>query len=192
MEYIITKLEEEHLPLVDAFSCIETEEELSKYTSKERRRIKKHSKEMDDFLKFEALDEQKKNFNTTHLFINEETKKIIAYISLCSDSIKIENVGDPSIKTKYKVIPAVKIARLAVSNEYQHLGYGQQLIKFAVYLGSIIRKSCGFVFLTLDCYKHRTTFYEKYGFVKNTNNFTEKSNKPISMRLNVDKYLGKL
>ena len=54
MNLQIQKLSEKHLPLVDAFSCVETQQLLSQYNSKERRRILKHSKEMDSFLKTEA------------------------------------------------------------------------------------------------------------------------------------------
>lgn len=47
-----------------------------------------HSKEMDDFLHYEALTEQELGTNTTHLLLNE--KKIVAYISLCADAIPLE------------------------------------------------------------------------------------------------------
>ncbi len=76
--------------MVDAFCCTESFDELRNYNSKERRRIVKHSKEMEDFLKLEALDEQEKGLNTTHLFIDESNDKIVAYLSLCNDSIRLE------------------------------------------------------------------------------------------------------
>ena len=57
-----------HLPLVDAFSCMETEDELAVFSSKQRRRIKKHSQEIDNFLKTEALAEQEQGLNTTFLY----------------------------------------------------------------------------------------------------------------------------
>ena len=46
--------------MVDAFFCTESKDELLQYDSKTRRRIKKHSKEMEDFLKNDALEEQEK------------------------------------------------------------------------------------------------------------------------------------
>ena len=90
MDLIIRKLSEEHLPMVDAFSCIEIPEMLTQYNAKTRRRIIKHSKEMEDFLKEEAFEEQEKGLNTTHLFIDKESGKIAAYVSLCNDSIGLE------------------------------------------------------------------------------------------------------
>ena len=58
MDLQIQKLSKKHLPMVNAFSCIETQQYLNQYNSKERRRILKHSKEMDSFLKTEAYTEQ--------------------------------------------------------------------------------------------------------------------------------------
>ena len=74
MDLIIRKLSEEHLPMVGAFSCIETSEMLNRWNAKIRRRIIKHSKEMEDFLKEEAYEEQEKGLNTTHLFIDQERR----------------------------------------------------------------------------------------------------------------------
>ena len=48
--------------MADAFSCVETSEMLLGYNAKVRRRIIKHSKEMEDFLKKEAFEEQEKGF----------------------------------------------------------------------------------------------------------------------------------
>lgn len=62
--------------MVDAFFCTESTEELKRYNAKERRRILKHSKEMEDFIKKEALEEQEKGLNTTHLFIDRDTGKL--------------------------------------------------------------------------------------------------------------------
>ena len=59
----IEKLSEKHLPLVDAFSCVENKEMLVDYNSKTRKRIIKHSNEMDMFIKNEALEEQNNKLN---------------------------------------------------------------------------------------------------------------------------------
>ena len=39
MDLVIRKLSEEHLPMVDAFSCVETSEMLDSWNAKIRRRI---------------------------------------------------------------------------------------------------------------------------------------------------------
>ena len=89
---------------------------------------------MEDFLKKEALEEQEKGLNTTHLFIDRETEKIAAYVSLCNDSIGLELEERDSMNMSYTTVPAVKIARLAVSVDYQELGIGKSFIQFSAYM----------------------------------------------------------
>lgn len=193
MNLKIEKLSSKHLPLVDAFFCTEESAELQHCNSKERRRIIKHSKEMEDFLKEEALKEQEKGLNTTHLFIDKDSKKIVAYLSLCNDSIRLEFDERDGMNLSYATIPAVKIARLAVSNDYKHQGMGKKLIQFTAFIGKNIRNVSGLTFITLDCYEHRVSFYEAIGFVRNViQPIVLPYDSPISMRLGLDSYLEKI
>ena len=125
MDLQIQKLSKKHLPMGNAFSCIETQQHLNQYNSKERRRILKHSKEMDSFLKTEAYKEQEDGLNTTHLLIDSETGKIAAYISLCNDSIRLDFSEQDKSGYSYTTIPSLKKARLAVTSDYQHHGIGK-------------------------------------------------------------------
>ena len=95
---IIQKLAERHSEIVGAFTCVETPEAVANLNSKQRRRVLSHSREMDDFLHNEAMSEQEHGTNTTHLLIDNEADKLVAYISLAADAIPSQN----------------KIARLAV------------------------------------------------------------------------------
>ena len=106
MDLQIQKLSKKHLPMVNAFSCIETQQYLSQYNSKERRRILKHSKDMDSFLKTEAYKEQGDSLNTTHLLVDKETDKIVAYISLCNDSIRLDFSELDKTRYSYTTIPS--------------------------------------------------------------------------------------
>lgn len=190
MDLIIRKLSEEHLPMVGAFSCVETLEMLGSWNAKIRRRIIKHSKEMEDFLKEEAYEEQEKELNTTHLFIDQETGKIAAYVSLCNDSIGLELEERDNMGLSYTTVPAVKIARLAVSIDYQGMGIGKSLIQFSAYIGRKIKEMSGIAFLTRDCYEHRVSFYESVGFVKNlVQPIRLPYDTPISMRIGLEEYL---
>lgn len=192
MNLIIEKISEKHLPMVDAFSCVESKDSLSCYNSKERRRIIKHSKEMDDFLKNESLSDQEKGLSTTHLFIDDEEKKIIGYVSLCNDSIRLEFEERDQLNFTYTTVPAIKIARLAVSNMHQKMGIGTHIIMFSAYMGEKIRLISGVTFLTLDCYEHRLSFYKSIGFVENIiQPIVLPYDSPISMRLCLDEYLEK-
>lgn len=186
----IERLSNEHLPLVGAFSCIESEEQLKQYNSKERRRIKKHSKEMDDFLKEEAWEDQEFGLSTTFLLMEDDKEKIVAYISLCNDAIRLDFDEKNEKGFPYFTIPALKIARLAVSSAHQKKGIGRKLIFLAAYQGINVRQASGVVFITLDCYEHRKSFYEAFGFVENNiQPEAREFDNPISMRIHLDKLI---
>lgn len=193
MNIKIRKLSEEHLPMVDAFFCTESKGELARYDSKTRRRIKKHSKEMEDFLKNDALEEQRKGLSTTHLFVDSDENKLVAYMSLCNDSIRLEFTERDALNLSYTTVPAVKIARLAVSNDYKHQGIGESLVKYAAFIAQKMRVFSGLTFITLDCYSHRVSFYEKIGFIRNNiQPIILEYDSPISMRLLLDTFLEAL
>lgn len=93
----------------------------------------------------------------------------------------------------YATIPALKIARLAVSSDYQHRGIGKLLVQFSAYMGMQIQKISGIAFLTLDCYEHRVSFYESMGFVKNMiQPIVLSYDTPISMRLGLKEYIAQI
>ena len=137
--------------------------------------------------------EQTKGLNTTYLLINTNENDIAGYVSLCNDSIRLDLEERDELNLTYTTIPAMKIARLAVSNKYQRLGIGKSLITFSVGIGQKIRNYSGLAFLTLDCYEHRVSFYESVGFIKNIIQPIQLPyDSPISMRLVLDDYLKKL
>ena len=51
MNLDIQRLSDENKYLIDGFSCVETDEMLYGLNAKERRRIRKHSQDMEDFLR---------------------------------------------------------------------------------------------------------------------------------------------
>ena len=193
MDLSIEKLSEKNLYLLDSFCCVETDEQLLNFSSKVKRRIRIHSKEMEEFLKNEAYSEQIKGLNTTHLFIDNETKEIIAYVSLCTDSLLLDFDEKNELGLTYSSIPAVKIARLAVSNKYRNMGIGSYLLMFSAFQSFEMRKYCGVSFLTLDCYEHRISFYKQHGFVENIIQPVKLPfDSPISMRISLDDYLERI
>ena len=184
------RLSEGHLPLVDAFCCVETPEMLKGCKSDERRRIKKHSQEMEDFLKKEAFAEQEQGMSTTYVLLNEDSTQILAYLSLCNDSINLELEEREDAGITYHSAPSLKIARLAVATNMMGQGVGRSLIEYSAMQAYFIREYSGVFFLTLDCYAHRLSFYEHIGFVKNLRQPVQlEFDSPISMRIALDTYL---
>lgn len=189
---LFERLSERHLPLVDAFSCVESSEYLSDlgYLSEAKRRILKHSKDMDAFLKNEALHEQEIGMSTTFLCVDDEGNKVLGYVTLCNDAIRLELEERENAGITYGSAPAVKIARLAVDFSEIGNGIGKQLIEFSAYQSLLVREHTGVFFITLDCYEHRLSFYETVGFVKNLIQSVQLPyDSPISMRIGLDAYL---
>lgn len=187
------RLSERHLPLVGAFHCVEGDEYLSGFNSKERRRIKKHSEEMETFLKEEAYDEQEIGMNTTYVYLDDNSEKILAYVSLCNDAISLEFTEREDEGITYGSAPSLKIARLAADTSMMRQGIGKLLIEYSAYQAQLIREHSGIFFLTLDCYEHRVSFYESVGFVRNLiQPVVLPYDSPVSMRMGLDSYLEKI
>ena len=187
---IFKKLAKRHLPLVDAFSCIESDEKLKKLNAKARRRVKRHSKEMDDFLREEAYQEQKSGMSVTFLLLDDDENEIYAYVSLCNDAIGLAIEERQTEGIAYSSAPALKIARLAVSSTCSGRGFGKKMIEYVAYRACQVRRHSGIFFITLDCYSHRVSFYESIGFKPNVSQTSSrKYDAPISMRISLDSYL---
>ena len=153
MNLNIQRLSDENRHLIDGFSCVETDEMLSGLNAKERRRIRKHSQDMENFLRDEAYEDQEKGLSRTYLFVNDG--KLVAYLALCNDAIRLEFEERDNMELPYTTVPAVKVARLAVSVGCQGKGIGKEALQFAIYVSQMVRDYSGVVFLTLDCYEHR-------------------------------------
>lgn len=160
MDTHFERLSSAHLKILREFNC---ETDLSQLNSKTKRKVKKHDKELSDFLIKEALTEQEKMLNTTHLLINENNE-LVGFVSLCNDSLNLATDSRNKYETIYCSVPAVKIARLGVSSKYQNMGFGKLLLQYALFKALDISEISGAAFITLDCYEHRKSFYIHNGF----------------------------
>lgn len=190
-DFSIIKLDSKHQEHIDIFTCLNENEEFEGFRSRKKKKFKKHSEEIDAFFKNEALDEQAKFLNTTHLFFMNGD--LAGFVSLCADSLRLDISEKESEDVPYINIPSVKIARLAINATYQRQGVGELLINFAVKTVFELRETLGAKFLTVDCYEHRISYYEKLGFKQNVvQRENRQPDSPISLRLNVDEYLKNL
>ena len=162
MELYFEKLSLDNKHLLSKFSCDSNTDGMK---SNDRRKVKKHDKEIENFLKHEALSEQELYLNTTHLLINNENE-LVGFVSLCNDSLKLAEDSRNKFQTIYFSVPAIKIARLGIDSKYQGQGYGEKLLKYSLYQAVKNLKYSGTAFITLDCYKHRKSYYEKFGFTE--------------------------
>lgn len=189
----IARLSEEHNDILAIFDCVNKDERLiGKFKSKKRKKFLAYSENINNFLKSEALEEQKQALNTTFLLFMEED--LIGFISLCNDSIRLALEEKEEDKVPYTNIPALKIARLAIDKNHQYNGWGDFMINFAVSIAIKIREVSGIKFLTVDCYEHRLSYYvDKLGFKINVNQAPNRQpDNPWSLRLNIEEYLNKI
>lgn len=130
-------------------------------------------KDLNDFIQNEAKNHKEELLVETYSFRNwlpDKTKSIpVAFISLCNDSIKLNDVQKqellPKEKRGYRSYPAVKIARLGVRVDFQGMGIGSRLINNVKHF-FLTKNRTGCRFITVDAYSNEKAlrFYQGNDF----------------------------
>jgi GNAT superfamily N-acetyltransferase len=151
--------------------------------------------EYNDYLFQDALRSQNDHVALTWLLRERDTGVIVAYMSLIADAIKL-SVSEKEIHNlnyPFKTIPAMKIAKLAVSNTVhkKYRGLGTYMINKALAISRICNRqlfACRFITVDADIEHNESVikFYEKNGFVSNSE-MNNKRTKTISMRKDIYK-----
>jgi ribosomal protein S18 acetylase RimI-like enzyme len=149
--------------------------------------------EYNDYLFEDALRSQNDHIALTWLLKERITGNIAAYMSLIADAIKL-SVSEKEIHNlnyPFKTIPAMKIAKLAVSHPAQikYAGLGTYMINNALALARTCNRqlfACRFLTVDADIEHNESVieFYQKNGFVSNAV-MNGKRNKTISMRKDI-------
>ena len=138
--------------------------------------------DLNDFLKNDALKQQKENLNVTQLVICDN--EIIGFCSLLADTIKIKHIQDKKTimpikekKPRVKQLPAVKIGRFAISIKYANKGIGSHILRNVLHTIKITsQKRIGVRVIVVEGYAKAYNFYVKHN---NFNNL-KKDDKKIS------------
>jgi ribosomal protein S18 acetylase RimI-like enzyme len=149
--------------------------------------------EYNDYLVADALRSQTDHVALTWLLRERTTGEIAAFMSLIADAIKLSITEKERHHLNYpfKTIPAIKIAKLAVSRAFQQKYRG--IGTFMVQAAQRIARSCNDEylaarFITVDAdIEHDEgvlSFYQKIGFILNDELYN-KNRKTISMRLDL-------
>jgi hypothetical protein len=129
----------------------------------------------------------------TWLLLDLVSNEIVAYMSLIADAIKLSTTEKElhALQYPFKTIPAVKIAKLAVSKKYSKIykGIGSFMIDTAESKAVGCNADyCAARFLTVDADiehdKGVFDFYQKNGFILNTELYN-KNRKTVSMRKDI-------
>ncbi|NNM59970.1 MAG: GNAT family N-acetyltransferase [Legionellales bacterium] len=122
------------------------------------------------FLKKDALDFHTNDIAKTYVLIEpvEVSQKVWGYVTLMSSEIHLNGHQKPEespSSVKYDVLPAVKIARLAVDQKLQRKGYGKGLVEFCVSLVmNKITPHIGCRYIVVDAKQESVNFYTHLGF----------------------------
>jgi ribosomal protein S18 acetylase RimI-like enzyme len=149
--------------------------------------------EYNEYLLHEALRSQSDQMALTWLLLERSTGAIAAYMSLIADAIKLSTTEKDlhNLDYPFKTVPAMKIAKLAVSAPFQekYRGIGSLMVEMAIEIADACNEqyfACRFITVDADIEHNRNVlnFYLKNGFIPNeeTNN---KRRKTISMRRDI-------
>ncbi|MBI4980287.1 GNAT family N-acetyltransferase [Candidatus Woesearchaeota archaeon] len=135
--------------------------------------FKSYEPELVDFLIEDALDNQQKKISTTYLWFHKPTNELAGYVTVLADAINLQGELKEYFRQAgifYRSLPALKIGRLCVSDDYLGRGIGTLMIEFAIILAEKIGKDIGLRFITTDAKrnpdprKDSIHFYKKFGF----------------------------
>jgi hypothetical protein len=146
--------------------------------------------EYNDYLTQDAIRSQNDHIALTWLLYDISTGGIVAYMSTINDAIKL-SVSEKelhSLNYPFKTVPAMKIAKLAVSQSFgkTYKGVGSFMINtakgFAIECNTDY-SACRFLTVDADIENNESvlSFYEKNGFILNSE-MNNKNRKTISMR----------
>lgn len=129
--------------------------------------FKSYEKDLVDFLREDAFDNQEKNISLTYLFIDKRNNLIAGYLTVLADSISLNTQLKEEFRSrniKYKSLPAMKIGRICVDDRYLRQGLGRSIMLFTYKLVYRINKIAGCRFITLDSKNDSLHFYKRFGF----------------------------
>lgn len=120
---------------------------------------------LNTYLRRYARQNHEKNIARTYVAVGE-AKQVLGYYSLASASIEFESLPEDYAKRlpKYPV-PAVRIARLAVSKTAQGKGLGERLLVDALKRILAVSAEVGVHLILVDAKNDKArAFYQRYGF----------------------------
>ncbi|MBS3051119.1 MAG: GNAT family N-acetyltransferase [Candidatus Aenigmarchaeota archaeon] len=122
-------------------------------------------RDLNDFLKDDALKYQDLGFAVTYVCIYEE--QMIGYITMCNDSVRLTTGEKKQHFDGIEIpeVPAIKIARLAVHKDFQRRGIGRYLILRALMMARDAKANIGVRVMTVEAKQHSVGYYkDKLGF----------------------------
>jgi predicted GNAT family N-acyltransferase len=127
--------------------------------------------DLQNFLRRHSRKSAAAQLTTTYVAKLEGSSVVIGYVSLMCAEVKLEQsyaIEDKQGADRYVYQPAVRIARLAVSDDFRGhaLKVGTKLLYTAIGIAvDTIQPHIGCRFIVLDAKKKSIGFYEQNGFI---------------------------
>ena len=125
------------------------------------------NKELEKHIKQYAFNHQKEGLFQTYFYV-DDNENFLGYISVAVATIertKIEDELDISSSIKYS-IPAIKITRLCVFDDFCSKGVGTLLMTFVNILAVVQQKKIGCRALIVDSKPEAIEFYKRFNFAQ--------------------------
>jgi GNAT superfamily N-acetyltransferase len=122
--------------------------------------------ELNTFLKATARQHGQKGISRTFV-LTDGSPHLLGFFTLTVCEVAAECLP-PAHACAYPshALPAVRLARLAVSRKHQGHGFGHILLAEAVYRTAVIAEQAGVIGLFVDAKDNKArSFYERYGFL---------------------------
>jgi GNAT superfamily N-acetyltransferase len=120
--------------------------------------------DLNDFIQNDAKSQMKSRINISYACIYNDL--LVGFVTLSSDSIKINPEDKNRLGIGYPAFPALKIGRLAVHKDYKRKDIGTFIILWVVGKALDLCEEIGIRFISVDSYEEVQLFYKKNYFVK--------------------------
>ncbi|MFN8431656.1 MAG: GNAT family N-acetyltransferase [Spirosomataceae bacterium] len=125
---------------------------------------------LDNYFWKQASQDVKRRLAACFVAIDKESKEILGYYTLSSNSISNDSIPDffrKNLPTSYYSIPTILLGRLAIDKNFQGKGFGAMLLIDALKRCFDISDSVGAFAIIVDPLDAAAEqFYLKYGFIK--------------------------
>jgi GNAT superfamily N-acetyltransferase len=122
--------------------------------------------ELDDWLREQAGQAERRNNTRTFLAVEEATSTVVGYYSTTTYRLELDEVAVAFGSGRHRYpVPAVLLARLAVASSHQGRGLGTVLLVDALRRVAAASESVGFEVLVVHAIDQQAaTFYRYFGF----------------------------
>jgi hypothetical protein len=148
-------------------------------------------KDYNDFLVHDARHYEDIGISSVHLLIHEETRAVLGYIALLTDSFLLDKDEKKrmGLDIPFSSVPALKVGKLASTQKNKDYPYGSFLLELCVGYADVLQEqgiACRFLTVDADTEFNPNTpgFYEKNGFPFNEHRQYQ-NRQAVSMRFDL-------